>query len=53
MRPIAVVPVLFTLVAFILTLLCIFAGNKPGYLENANMLTVCSDMRGYSLDGVC
>lgn len=53
MRPVAVVPVLFTLVAFILTLLCIFAGNKPGYLEGANMLTVCSDLNRVSLDDFC
>ena len=27
-------------VAFVLSLLCIFAGSKSGYLENANLLTV-------------
>ena len=44
MRPLAAIPLTFTLVAFILTLLCIFAGNKPGYLESANMVTVSPDV---------
>lgn len=39
-RPIAVVPLVFSLTAFILGMLCIFAGSKPGYLESANLLTV-------------
>lgn len=40
MRPIAIIPLLLTLVAFILSLLCVFAGSKRGYLENAHLLTV-------------
>lgn len=40
MRPTAVIPLVFTLVAFILALLCVFAGSKSGYMENANLLTV-------------
>lgn len=40
MRPTAIIPLIFTLVAFILSLLCVFAGSKRGYLENANLLTV-------------
>lgn len=40
MRPSALVPLLFSFVAFILSMLCIFAGSKTGYLENANMMTV-------------
>lgn len=36
----ALVPVLLSLVAFILSMLCIFAGSKKGYLESANLLTV-------------
>lgn len=48
MRPEAVVPILITLVAFILSLLCIFAGDKPGYLEHANLLTVNASMLGHT-----
>ena len=48
MRPLAIVPILLTLVAFILSLLCIVAGDKPGYLENANLLTVNTSMLGQS-----
>ena len=40
MRITAVVPLLFSLVAFILSLLCVFAGSKRGYLENGDLLTV-------------
>lgn len=46
MRPVAILPILLTLVAFIVSLLCVFAGNKPGYLENANLLTVNTSMLG-------
>jgi hypothetical protein len=40
MRPLAIVPFIFALVAFILSFLCIFAGNKPGFLEGYDILTV-------------
>ena len=40
MRITAVVPLLFSLIAFILSLLCVFAGSKRGYLENGDLLTV-------------
>lgn len=40
MRPTALVPLMFSLTAFILSMLCIFAGSKKGYLESANLLTV-------------
>lgn len=35
-----VLSLLSCFVAFVLSLLCIFAGSKSGYLENANLLTV-------------
>jgi hypothetical protein len=44
----AIVPLLFTLVAFILTLLCIFAGSKPGYVANGDMLTLNTSMLGHT-----
>lgn len=40
MRIVAIFPLLCALVAFILSLLCIFAGSKTAYLEGANILTV-------------
>lgn len=40
MRPTAIVPLLFTLGALILSLLCLFAGSKKGFLQNADLLTV-------------
>lgn len=46
MRPQAILPVLVTLVAFILSLLCIFAGDKSGYMEQANLYTLNTSMLG-------
>ena len=40
MRPNAILPLLFSLAAFILSLLCVFAGSKRGYIENGDLLTV-------------
>ena len=50
MRPnfTAIVPLLFSFVAFILSMLCIFAGSKPNYLESANMLTLNTSMLGHT-----
>ncbi|MCJ1464501.1 hypothetical protein MMC07_003114 [Pseudocyphellaria aurata] len=36
-------------VAFVLSLLCIFAGSKSGYLENANLLTLNTSRLGQSI----
>jgi len=38
---------LFTFIAFILCMLCIFAGSKPGYLETGDMLTLNTFMLGH------
>ncbi|KAL8941703.1 MAG: hypothetical protein Q9216_002076 [Gyalolechia sp. 2 TL-2023] len=46
MRLIAIFPLLCTLVAFILSLLCIFAGTKTGYIEQADILTLNTSMLG-------
>lgn len=35
-----VLSILLSLVAFILSLICVLAGTKPGSLENVNLLTV-------------
>ena len=45
-RPYALVPLLLSFVAFILALLCVFAGSKRGYLENADLLTLNTSMLG-------
>lgn len=47
MYPIAGVSVLLTIVSFVLVMLTIFAGNKPGFMEDyhilyVSMLTNCS-----------
>lgn len=43
MRASAAIPLVLSLTAFILSMLCIFAGSKKGYLEEANLLTVSTD----------
>ena len=40
MRFTAVFPLLCAVAAFVLSMLCIFAGSKPGYMEDAAILTV-------------
>lgn len=35
-----VLSILLSLAAFILSLICVLAGTKPGSLENVNLLTV-------------
>ena len=42
------------LVAFVLALLCVFAGHKPGYLESANLFTVNTSTLGhFPIDDKC
>lgn len=40
MRFLAVLPVLLTAAALILTFLCLFAGSKPGFMEDYAVVTV-------------
>lgn len=40
MRFSAIVPVLLSAAALILTFLCIFAGSKPGFMEDYSIVTV-------------
>ncbi|KAL2040420.1 hypothetical protein N7G274_006863 [Stereocaulon virgatum] len=49
MRYVAILPIVLTLTAFILSMLCLFAGSKPGYLEQANLLTLNTSMLGHNV----
>lgn len=40
MRVIAIFPCLCAVVAFMLSILCMFAGNKPGFMQNYDLFTV-------------
>ena len=40
MRFIAIFPALCAVVTFVLSMLCIFAGSRPGFMENGAILTV-------------
>ncbi|EME78765.1 uncharacterized protein MYCFIDRAFT_43509 [Pseudocercospora fijiensis CIRAD86] len=39
-QPYAILPVLVTLTAFVLTFLCVFAGNKPGMMDDYAVFTL-------------
>ncbi|KAG9237796.1 actin cortical patch SUR7/pH-response regulator pali [Amylocarpus encephaloides] len=49
MRPIAVIPLVFSIVAFVLSILCLFAGTKPGYMEEYHIITVNTSGLGQNL----
>ena len=49
MRFPAIIPVLCATAALILSLLCIFAGSRTGFLENADILTVSDAPPGFAL----
>ncbi|KAI5248193.1 integral membrane protein-like protein [Aureobasidium subglaciale] len=40
MRPTALIPVLFGLAAFVLTMLCIFAGSKRDFMQDYSIITL-------------
>lgn len=44
LRALGLVALLGTIAAFVLTMLCIFAGSKPNMMENYDMFTVRSKM---------
>lgn len=44
MRFLAIVPVVCALAALVLSFLCLFAGDKKSFLQNADIMTV-SDLR--------
>ena len=49
MRFTALFPFFCAVAAFVLSLLCIFAGSKKGFLENADILTLNTSMFGETL----
>ncbi|KAH0147843.1 hypothetical protein KCU67_g11688, partial [Aureobasidium melanogenum] len=40
LRPTALIPVIFGLGAFVLTMLCIFAGSKPDFMQDYSIVTL-------------
>lgn len=48
MRLTAIVPCLCALAAMVLCFLCMFAGNKPGFMEDYHMATVRRGSRRYN-----
>jgi hypothetical protein len=42
MRITALFPMACAIVAFVLSMLCIFAGHKKGFMEDYSILTVCA-----------
>lgn len=40
MRAVAAIPVLLSVVALILSLLCLFAGSSKGFMEDYSIVTV-------------
>lgn len=49
MRFAVLAPMALAIVAFILSMLCLFAGNKPGFLEEYNIITLNTSTLGYNL----
>lgn len=41
MRFSALIPLACALAAFVLSMLCLFAGHKPGFMEEYHIITVC------------
>jgi len=41
MRATALVPMACAIVGFVLSMLCLFAGHKPGFMEDYHIITVC------------
>lgn len=41
MQPLAAIPMACTIVTFVLGMLCLFAGNKAGFMEDYHIVTVC------------
>jgi len=49
MRATALFPMACAMVAFILGMLCLFAGHKPGFMEDYHILTLNTSTLGHSL----
>jgi len=52
MRPIALLPVVCSIVAVILGFLCLFAGSKPGFMEDYAIVTFNTTELGYQPSSV-
>jgi len=49
MRPSALFPLACAIVAFVLGMLCLFAGHKPGFMEDYHILTLNTSTLGHEL----
>jgi small-conductance mechanosensitive channel len=49
MRPTSLIPALFCAAALILSFLCLFAGHKPGFMEDFHLLTLNTSLLGETL----
>ncbi|KAI9651307.1 hypothetical protein NHQ30_001345 [Ciborinia camelliae] len=49
MRPLAAIPVVCSIVTFILAMLCVFAGNKPGFMEDYHIIQLNTSEVGKDL----
>ncbi|KAH8590546.1 actin cortical patch SUR7/pH-response regulator pali [Bisporella sp. PMI_857] len=49
MRPLALLPLACSIVAFVLGILCLFAGHKPGFMEDYHLVSLNTSMLGHVL----
>jgi hypothetical protein len=49
MRFSALFPMALAIVAFVLSMLCLFAGHKPGFMEDYHIITLNTSTLGYNL----
>ncbi|RDL31958.1 Uncharacterized protein BP5553_09360 [Venustampulla echinocandica] len=49
MRPLALVPLACAIVGFIVSMLCLFAGHKPGFMEDYHIITVNTSSLGHNI----
>ncbi|KAH0290672.1 hypothetical protein M436DRAFT_41631 [Aureobasidium namibiae CBS 147.97] len=49
LRPTALIPVIFGLAALVLTLLCIFAGSKPSFMQDYSIITLNTSRIGQNV----
>jgi hypothetical protein len=52
MRITALFPLALAIVAFVLSMLCLFAGRKPGFMEDYNIISVSNSMPAISLANI-
>ncbi|RAL58086.1 hypothetical protein DID88_009699 [Monilinia fructigena] len=49
MQPLASIPMVCSIVTFVLAMLCLFAGNKPGFMEDYHIVTLNTSEVGQNL----